>query len=158
MQNSKPLPSFYSDVFLAPMADITDLAFRLLCRKYGAGLSSTEMVSANDLAREEKGALRKIDCYDEELPRVIQLYGVNVNNLVAAAKLVEGSCQIIDLNFSCPDEKIVSQGAGSAMMQRPEKIREIVKAVSSAVKIPVSCKLRLGFNSVNILEIAKICE
>lgn len=150
--------TFPSDVFLAPMADITDVAFRVLCKRYGAGLTSTEMVSANDIIREEKTALKKIEDFAEEKPRAIQLYGVNADNLLKAAQYCRPYCQILDLNFSCPDERIVQQGAGSALLEKPEKIREIVSLLSKKITLPITCKLRLGFASVNILQTAKACE
>ncbi|MEW5896686.1 MAG: tRNA-dihydrouridine synthase family protein [Nanoarchaeota archaeon] len=155
---TKILPPLQSDCFLAPMADITDAAFRILCKRKGAGLTFTEMLSANDIIREEKSALKKIEEFAEEKPRAVQLYGVNTDNLLKAAQYCQPYCQIIDLNFSCPDEKIVQQGAGSALLDRPEKIKEIVYALNKAVKVPITCKIRLGFKSVNVLQTAKTCE
>jgi len=153
-------PKLKSDVFLAPMAGVTDVAFRLLCRKYGAGLAFTEMVSANALARGNKATLNLIDVVEEEKPRVIQLFGQNTENLVKAAKICEKKCEILDLNFGCPAAKIMKQGAGSALLERKGRIKEIVEAVSSAVKIPVSCKVRLGITKkkVKVVEVAKVCE
>lgn len=157
---SKKLPKFSSDLFLAPMAGVTEVAFRVLCQRYGAAGGITEMVSANALARGNKANLRLIDVVEEEYPRTIQLFGQNLNNFVKAVKYCENKCEIIDLNFGCPTPKIMRQGAGSALLKRPARIGEIVKAVSSAVNIPVSCKLRLGISSakINVLKVAKICE
>jgi nifR3 family TIM-barrel protein len=156
----KPLPTLSSDTILAPMAGVTDVAFRLLCRKYGAGLAVTEMVSANALSRMNKATLMLMDVVPEETPRVIQLFGQNTDCLIASAKYCEDKCEIIDLNFGCPAAKIIRQGAGSALLERPNKIKEIVQAVSSAVNIPVTCKIRLGITkpTINVLMIAKICE
>ena len=160
MSMSKNLPKFSSDLFLAPMAGITEVAFRVLCRRYGAAGGITEMVSANALARGNKANLRLIDLVEEEYPRIIQLFGQNLSNLVNAAKYCETRCEVIDLNFGCPTAKIIRQGAGSALLKRPARIVEIVKAVSSAVDIPVTCKLRLGISSakINVLKVARICE
>ena len=151
-------PKLISDAILAPMADVTDVAFRLLCKKYNAGLAVTEMISANALSRKNKAALRMIDVVEEEKPRVIQLFGQNTEALVESAKFIEDKCEIIDLNFGCPHSKIIKQGAGSALLERPNRIKEIIGAVSSAVSIPVTCKIRLGVSSVNVVNIAKICE
>lgn len=150
---------FKSDVFLAPMSGITDVAFRTLCRNYGAGLAVTEMISANALARGNKATLKLLQL-EYEKPRCVQLFGQNTENLVKAAKFLENKCEIIDINFGCPASKILKQGSGSALLERPAKIKELVEAVAKAVKIPVSCKLRTGIRSskINILEVAKICE
>ena len=152
------LPPFKSDVFLAPMADVSDAAFRLICKRYGAGLTCTEMISVNDIIREEKNSLKKMEGAVEEEPRAIQLYAVNKDNLVKAIKYCASEAQIIDLNCSCPADKIVEQGGGSALLEKPEKLRELIKAASSAINIPFTCKLRLGFSEENILAISKLCE
>ena len=153
-------PKLESDAILAPMADVTDVAFRLLCRRYGAGLAGTEMISANALARGNKATLKLLDVVDEEKPRVIQLFGQNTDCLLESAKFLEDKCEIIDLNFGCPDSKIIKQGSGSALLERPNKIKEIVEKLSSSVKLPITCKVRLGIDAkkINVVEIAKICE
>ena len=155
-----PFPKLPSDTILAPMADYTDVAFRLLCRKYGAGLTVTEMVSAIALVNGNEETKRRIERGRGEKPWAIQLFGGNIGYLVEAAKLCEKKCEIIDLNFGCPAPKVAEQGAGSALLERPQRLREIVEAVSSAVKIPVTCKLRLGINisTINVLKTAKLCE
>jgi tRNA-dihydrouridine synthase B len=157
---SKKLPKFKSNAFLAPMAGVTDVAFRTLCRKMGCGLAVTEMISANALSRMNKTTMQMIDTQKEETPRCIQLFGQNVETLVKSAKYCEDKCEIIDLNFGCPASKIIKQGAGSALMERPAKVLEIVKAVSKSVNIPVSCKIRSGISTrkINCIEIAKACE
>jgi len=153
-------PQVKSDVFLAPMAGVTDVAYRLLCRKYGAGMAFTEMISAQALARGNKSTLRLIDVVSEEKPRVIQLFGQNTEMLVVAAKIVAKQCEVLDLNFGCPASKIIRQGAGSALLERPQKIKEIVAAVVSAVNIPVTCKIRAGIRTgaANYIRVARICE
>lgn len=154
------LPKFTSDAFLAPMAGVTDVAFRLLCKKYGAGLTCTEMISANALARKNGATLKMIDLVEAEQPRMIQLFGQNVPYLIKAAKFCENKCEIIDLNFGCPASKILKQGAGSALLERPNHIYKIVKAVSTAVNLPVTVKIRLGIckSRINVLKIAQLCE
>lgn len=153
-------PTLNSDLILAPMAGVTDVAFRLLCKEYGAGLTVTEMISANALARNNAATLKLIDVVPEEKPRCIQLFGQNTDCLVKSAQFCQDKCEIIDLNFGCPAEKIIRQGAGSALLERPNKIKEIVEAVVKAVNIPVTCKVRLGITKpkINVLKIAKICE
>ncbi len=153
-------PKLLSDTILAPMAGVTDVAFRILSKKYGAALAVTEMISANALARNNKATLRMIDVVEEEKPRVIQLFGQNIENLVKAAKFCEDKCEVIDLNFGCPAAKIIRQGSGSALLERPNKLKEIVEAVVKSVKIPVTCKLRLGIrkSNINVVKIAKLCE
>lgn len=153
-------PKLEHDVILAPMADVTDVAFRILCRRYGAGMAVTEMISANALARGNKAALKLLDVAEEEKPRAVQLFGQNTECLVKSTKFLEDKCEIIDLNFGCPDSKIIKQGAGSALLERPNKIKEIVESISSCVNVPVTCKVRLGIreSSINVVEIAKICE
>jgi tRNA-dihydrouridine synthase B len=154
------LPKLPSDTILAPMAGVTDVAFRLLCKKYGAGLTVTEMISANALARNNQATIRMIDVVEEEKPRVIQLFGQNIDSLVTAAKYCEDKCEVLDLNFGCPAAKIIRQGSGSALLQRPNRLKEIVEAVVKAVKIPVTVKVRLGIRktNINVVKIAKLCE
>ena len=154
------LPKLPSDTILAPMAGVTDVAFRLLCKKYGAGLTVTEMISANALARENQATIKMIDVVEAEKPRVIQLFGQNTDSLVQSAKYCEDKCEILDFNLGCPAAKIIKQGAGSALLERPNKIKEIVQALSQAVRIPVTVKIRLGIRtgSINVIKIAQICE
>ena len=158
-KNMAKLPEFKSKVFLAPMADITNIAFRIMCKKYGAGLVSTELLSANAISRKNK-AVMKLGLTDKkEKPNVIQLFAQKSENMAEAAKIMESGFDIIDLNFGCPSTKIMAQGSGGALMKRPGKIGEIVRAVKCAVKKPVSVKIRKGFDKKsNAVEIAKICE
>ncbi len=154
-------PKLPSDTMLAPMDGVNDVAFRILCRRYGAGIAFTEMVSATALVRRNKSAMRKSFISNEEQPvRAVQIFGQNTKEMVAAARLLEDKCDIIDINFGCPMENIMSQGAGSALLKKPHKIKEIVSAVSKAVSIPVTCKLRLGIDasSINIIYTSKLCE
>jgi tRNA-dihydrouridine synthase B len=153
-------PKLQSDTILAPMAGVTDVAFRLLCKKYGASLTVTEMISANALARNNQATIKMIDVVLEEKPRVIQLFGQNTENLVKAAKFCEDKCEVLDLNLGCPATKIIRQGSGSALLQRPTKVKEIVEALVKAVEIPVTVKIRLGIrkSNINVVQIAQICE
>jgi tRNA-dihydrouridine synthase B len=151
---------FKSKVFLAPMADVTDVSFRILCKKYGAGLTFTEMLSSVALARKNKSTLKLFDVVKEERPVGVQLMGQNVEDIKKAIKVVEGKVDLIDFNFGCPVQKIVNQGCGAALLKRPEKIRGILKAGVESTKKPISCKIRAGWDkkNINAIEIAKIAE
>lgn len=154
-------PTLSSETILAPMAKITDIAFRELCKEYGAGLTVTEMISANDLAREDSQSIHELyQLKSESKPRCVQLYGRNMENFINATKLVQDYAEILDLNFGCPYHKIIAQGLGCALMDQPGKIRQIVQNVVANSKIPVTCKIRLGMDAKNItvIEVAKKCE
>jgi len=153
-------PKLKSNIILAPMAGVTDVAFRILCREYGAALTVTEMISANALARNNQATVRMIDVEKEPQPRCIQLFGQNTESIVKAAKYCQDKCEIIDFNLGCPASKIIRQGSGSALLERPNKVKEIIEALVNAVDIPITVKLRLGItkSKINIMKIAKICE
>ena len=156
----KKFPQLSSKIVLAPMHNVSNLAFRLMCKKYGAGLVSTELLSANAISRENNAVLRLALFDKSEKPVVCQIFSQNTENLIKAAKILEEKgFDIIDINFGCPSKKILEQGSGGALLKRKNKIGEIVKAVSSEVDIPISVKIRSGFkNKINAVEIAKICE
>ena len=154
-------PKLDSKMIMAPMAGITDAAFRLLCRKYGAGMCFTEMISANALARMNRRTLEMIDTCEEERPVAMQLFGQNTDPIVKSAEYLkkEKLCDVIDFNLGCPASKIIKQGAGSALLERPNKVKEIVEGLVS-VGMPITVKTRLGIRKTksNVLKIAKICE
>lgn len=147
-------PKLKSKLILAPMHDITNIAFRVMCKKYGASLVSTELLSANALAREDNLNLKLAITNKKEKPVCAQIFGQNTENLVKAAKILEKGFDIIDINFGCPSKKILSQGAGAALLKRKNKIFEIIEQVSKNIKIPLTVKIR----NENAIEIAKICE
>ncbi len=153
-------PKLESNTILAPMAGVTDVAFRLLCKKYGASLTVTEMISANALARNNQATIKMIDVVEAEKPRIIQLFGQNTDSLVKAAKFCEDKCEILDFNLGCPAAKIIRQGSGAALLERTNKVKEIVEALVKAVNIPITVKIRLGIrkSNINVVQIAKICE
>ncbi len=142
------------------MFEVTDVSFRLLCKKYGAGLTFTEMLSPLALARGNKSTLRLFDVQFKERPVGVQLMGQNIEDIKKAIKVVENKVDIIDFNFGCPVDNIVKQGCGAALLKRPEKIREIIRAAKSVTKVPISIKIRSGWDkkSINAVEIAKIAE
>jgi tRNA-dihydrouridine synthase B len=152
-------PKLKSKVILAPMHGITNIAFRYMCKKYGAGLTYTELTSANALACDSKETKQLIKTCNSEKPVAIQLFSENIENLVKSAKAVEKRFSIIDLNLGCPSKKIMEQGSGAALLKQKEKIGIIVKTISSNIKKPLTVKIRSGFGkNVNALEIGNICE
>ncbi len=134
-------------VLLAPMEDVTDPAFRLMCKKFGADMVYTEFVSADALVRSVGKTLRKLNIRDEERPVAIQIYGKDTATMVDAARIVEEAHpDILDLNFGCPVKRVAGKGAGAGMLQRIPLMLEITRAVVDAVRIPVTVKTRLGWD------------
>ncbi|MBO7140428.1 MAG: tRNA dihydrouridine synthase DusB [Prevotella sp.] len=139
-------------VFLAPMEDVTDIGFRLLCKRFGASMVYTEFVSAEALVRDVASTVRKLQISDEERPVGIQIYGRTVDAMVEAAKIVEQAHpDVIDLNFGCPVKKVASKGAGAGMLQNIPLLLEITLEVVKAVKVPVTVKTRLGWNHEQLI-------
>ena len=139
-------------VFLAPMEDVTDIGFRLLCKRFGASMVYTEFVSAEALIRDVKSTQQKLIISDEERPVGIQIYGRDVDAMVEAAKIVEqAGPDLIDLNFGCPVKKVAGKGAGAGMLQNIPKLLEITRKVVDAVKLPVTVKTRLGWNQEQLI-------
>ena len=130
-------------VFLAPMEDVTDIGFRLLCKRYGASMVYTEFVSAEALVRSVKSTINKLTISEEERPVGIQIYGRSVEDMVEAAKIVEeAKPDIIDINFGCPVKKVAGKGAGAGMLQNIPLLLNITREVVKAVKLPVTVKTR----------------
>ena len=139
-------------LFLAPMEDVTDIGFRMLCKRFGASMVYTEFVSAEALVRDVKSTVRKLTISDEERPVGIQIYGRDVDAMVEAAKIVEqAGPDVIDLNFGCPVKKVAGKGAGAGMLQNIPKLLEITQKVVEAVKLPVTVKTRLGWNHEQLI-------
>ncbi|MCH5232790.1 MAG: tRNA dihydrouridine synthase DusB [Muribaculaceae bacterium] len=137
-------------VFLAPMEDVTDLSFRLLCKEQGAALVYSEFVSAEALVRDIPSTVRKLKTDTRERPVAIQIYGRDPLAMVDAAKIVEESePDIIDINFGCPVKKVAGKGAGAGMLRDIPKLLEITSAVVKAVNLPVTVKTRLGWDCEN---------
>ena len=148
-------------IMLAPMAGVTDLAFRSLCREYGAGLTVTEMVSSKALMYQDKKSIALMRLGEGESPAAVQIFGSDpVCMGEAAAKTAElAAPDIIDINMGCP-VKVVSSGDGSALMKSPERARDVIESVVKSVSLPVTVKYRKGFDSgsVNAVEFGKMCE
>lgn len=137
-------------VFLAPMEDVTDVGFRMLCKRFGASMVYTEFVNADAVIRNIKSTVSKFQINDEERPVGIQIYGKSVESMVEAAKVVESvGPDVIDLNFGCPVKKVASKGAGAGMLQNIPLMLEITRNVVNAVKTPVTVKTRLGWDQEN---------
>lgn len=150
-----------NDVFLAPMAGITDLPFRLICKEFGAGMVYTEMVSAKGLFYDSDKSKILLAIEEAEHPIGAQLFGSDPKILSDMAKVVcESDVDFIDINMGCPAPKITKNGEGSALLKNPELIGEIVYAVAHAVDKPLSIKIRKGFDDtcINAVEVAKIIE
>lgn len=146
---------------LAPMAGITDLPFRLICRRLGCGMTVSEMVSAKGLLYKNVKTTEMLRIDDGERPTAIQLFGSVPEELAEAARMVEASgADMIDFNMGCPVPKIVNNGEGSALMKQPQLAHDILAAMVKAVKIPVTVKFRAGWDdsSRNAVEIAKAVE
>ncbi len=148
-------------VFLAPMEDVTDIGFRLLCRRMGAAMVYSEFVAADALVRMVNKSLKKLEVCDEERPVAIQIYGKEPEPMAEAARIVveQAHPDVLDLNFGCPVKKIAGKGAGAGMLQNPPKLLAITRAVVDAVgaEVPVTVKTRLGWDHEHkiIVELAE---
>ncbi|WP_381415440.1 tRNA dihydrouridine synthase DusB [Spiroplasma endosymbiont of Anurida maritima] len=150
-------------VFLAPMAGITNQAFRILCREQGAGVVYAEMVSDSGIVQQNQKSISMIKVNNEEHPIALQIFGNNVETFVKAAKYVDkhSGCDIIDINMGCPAPKVASSAqAGSALLKDMDRVYEIVSEVVKNVKKPVTAKIRIGWDedNINCVEIAKTIE
>jgi len=140
----------YRPVMLAPMEDVTDPSFRLICREQGASMVYTEFVSAEALIRNIASTTRKLAVDDKERPVAIQIYGRDAESMAAAARMVEQAHpDILDINFGCPVKKVAGKGAGAGMLRDIPKMLEITRSVVNAVSIPVTVKTRLGWDCQN---------
>lgn len=148
-----------NNVFLAPMAGVTDMSFRILCRRQGCGLTYTEMVSSKGLYYKSENMEELLFISDEEKPAAAQVFGSDPDVVAMAAReaMLRGAA-IVDINMGCPTPKIVKNGDGSALMRRPDLVREIVRSTVKSVSVPVTVKMRKGWDdaSVNAVEIASI--
>jgi nifR3 family TIM-barrel protein len=155
---------------LAPMSGVTDAAFRALCVKHGAAMTSTELISSTAIVKldgtsvsdnAKKSRIQQFLKKDKhEKSTACQLFGSDPSELARAARIVEDDFDIIDINCGCPAQKVMDKGAGSALLKQPERIEKIVSKVSSAVSNPVTVKIRTGIDSkhINAVEVAKLAE
>jgi len=145
-------------LMLAPLEDITDLPFRLLCKRLGADLMYTEFISSEGLIRDAHKSVVKLELEEEERPIGIQIFGHDTQSMIRATEIAEAAKpDLIDINFGCPVRKVTNKGAGAAMLQDVSKMTEITTAVVNATKLPVTVKTRLGWDeqSKNIIEVAE---
>jgi tRNA-dihydrouridine synthase B len=156
-----PLQIIGAPVILAPMAGVTDLPFRIICRKMGGAISYTEMLSDMALTYGNRKTREMLKLDPAELPAVVQLAGSRPEVMAKAAALAEeaGACAV-DINMGCPMQKIVSNGEGSALMKDPKRAQEIIRAIKGAVSIPVTAKIRKGWDeeSENYLDFSLMCQ
>jgi len=150
-----------NNVILAPMAGVTDRPFRELCRSFGAGLAVSEMLSSNQRVWNSKKSKLRMDYHDESGIRSVQIAGAEPNAMAAAAQLtVQQGAQIVDINMGCPAKKVNKKKAGSALLAHPKLVQAILESVVDAVDVPVTLKIRTGWDpeNRNALEIAQIAE
>ncbi|HGM1551550.1 TPA: tRNA dihydrouridine synthase DusB [Clostridioides difficile] len=148
-------------VFLSPMAGVTDLPFRLICKEQGSGLLYTEMINGKALCYDDENTKKMLKIEDEEHPVAVQIFGSEPEFMGRAAEIMNDySNEILDINMGCPAPKVVKNGDGSALMKNPKLAEEVLRAVVKNSKKPVTLKIRKGWddNSVNAVEIAKIAE
>ena len=148
-------------LFLAPMEDITDTSFRMVCKMNGADFMYTEFISSDGLIRDGEKSVRKLEIYDSERPMGIQLYGHLTGAMVEAALIAEeAKPEIIDINFGCPMKKIANRGAGAGMLRNIPMMIEMTSSIVKAVKLPVTVKTRLGWDDENrnIVEVAEMLQ
>ncbi|MCQ2311771.1 MAG: tRNA dihydrouridine synthase DusB [Paludibacteraceae bacterium] len=139
-------------LYLAPMEDVTDPAFRLLCKRFGADRVYSEFINADALVRDVSAATRKLTISDVERPVAIQIYGRDADSMAEAARIVEQAHpDIIDINFGCPVKKVAGKGAGAGLLRDVPRMLDITRAVVNAVHTPVTAKTRLGWNSDEII-------
>ncbi len=137
-------------LFLAPMEDVTDPAFRIMCKRFGADMVYTEFMAADAIIRSIPSTLRKFEADEKERPYAVQIYGREPEAMAEAAKRAEETNpNIIDLNFGCPVKKVAGKGGGAGLLKEPDKMLAIIKAVVNAVKLPVTVKTRLGWDDNN---------
>lgn len=150
-----------NEVFLAPMAGVTDLPFRLICKEHGCGLLYTEMINAKALCFDDENTKKMLKISEEEMPVAVQIFGSEPEYMARATEILNlYPNEVLDINMGCPAPKVVKNGDGSALMKNPELVKRILDAVLEKSKKPVSIKIRKGWDesSINALEIAKIAE
>ncbi|MBW3019560.1 tRNA-dihydrouridine synthase family protein [Candidatus Woesearchaeota archaeon] len=145
---------FRNKIILAPMEDVTDAAFRLTCKKYGADIVWTEMLHSRSAVKGKDLPL----LLKEERPLAVQVAGNNVEEVVQTARAVEDNCDIIDINLGCPGNNVISSGYGSSLLRKPKLIGQIIKALVDNIALPVTAKMRAGFKRVNAARVAKLIE
>jgi tRNA-dihydrouridine synthase B len=148
-----------NNIFLAPMAGICDLPFRVVCKKYNAGMVYSEMVSSKAMYYKDKKTKELLISSDDEKTLAVQIFGSDPDIMAQTAHIaLSTGAGVLDINMGCPAPKVANNGDGSTLMKNPDLIYKIVKAVKKEVDVPVTCKIRSGFDKVNAPEVAKIIE
>lgn len=149
-----------NNLILAPMAGITDIAFRLLCKKYGVGLVFTEMINANAISRGNKASLKLAKTCEEERPVAFQIFGTRIDAIKKTVEILDKDADMFDFNLGCPVNKVIKQGAGAALLKRPSKIKEIIEAMVASTNKPITAKMRIGFTKDKkfTVKVARILE
>ncbi len=153
--------SLKNEMILAPMAGITNLPFRLVNRDFGVGLTFTEMISANGLMRGMKKSQHYLNAHSDDRPLGMQIFGADPSILAEAARIItDMGADLLDINMGCPVKKVVKTGAGAALLKDPPRIAAILKAVRTGTHLPLTVKVRAGWNQrcINIMEVSKIAE
>ncbi len=156
----KQFPKLKSKAILSPMAGVTDVAFRSLCKKYGAAMTCTEFLHSTAINRKNKKTLSMLKTDEIESPKQIQLFGNSIDEIVKAAKFAEKKFDVIDINCGCPAWKVIRTGAGSELLKNPEQIFDLIKELNESINIPITIKIRKGIddNNINAIEVAKLAE
>ncbi len=151
-------PKLKNKLILAPMAEVTSLPFRLLCRKYGASMTYTEQLSALAITRDSEKTLDMAQTNSKDSPVGLQLFGRNPDILLKAAQKLYKPFDVIDINMGCPSKKIVKEGYGSALLKEKDRIKKIISTLSKNIPRPITVKMRSGFKKVEALELIKVME
>ena len=151
-------PKLKNQLILAPMEDVSNLSFRLLCRKYGAAMAYTQQISSLALVRNNPKSLHFAETSSSERPVGLQLFGRNPDTLVEAAKKLQKNFDVIDLNFGCPSKKVVAQGYGSALLKEKDRIKDIISSLVASLSKPITVKMRSGFKKVDALSLVRVME
>ncbi len=156
----RQFPNLASKAILSPMAGVTEVAFRALAKKYGAGLTVTEFTSSAAIVRGSKKTIEMIQTDPLEKPVAVQLFGNSADEVVQAAAIVQKDFDIIDVNCGCPAWKVVRTGAGSALLENPKALGNFISALADSVRRPVTVKIRIGVDekNINAVEVAQIAE
>lgn len=161
MAEVSSMDMFKDKLMLAPLAGINDIAFRVLCRRYGADIAFTGMVNSEALVRKNEATLRLAETVPEERPVCIQLFGNEPAVLADAARIIEFKADFIDINMGCPDRDVMKQGAGAALMAKPDIVQKIVSEVKRSITVPLSVKIRSGLDRQDpdsTVSLAKLIE
>ena len=153
-------PKLRSPAILSPMSGVTDVAFRALAARYGAGLTYTEFTNGTAIMRGHAVVLKRIVTDPLEKPVAVQLFGNSVEDVIDAAKMIEHQFDVIDINCGCPAWKVIKTGSGSELLKSPDKISSFINKLASAVNKPVTVKIRIGIDDehINALEVAKLAQ